>query len=183
MLRAALPPDGEVQPEARERCTGIGSVLLFFATCAVLLLASATAQARIVPQKGIMGLNLQMTRSAVVQKKGQPDADNVVANEILGHVRVTRYGKTKVTFNGTSNSSRVITVTTRDHRQRTRSGVGVGSTETAVKNGVQGVQCKTESGSRHCFKGSFVPGKRVTDFSLSTPGHRVTRVTVGIVID
>jgi len=183
MLRSAHAPNGQAQPETGERATGTGSVLVFFATCAVLLLASATAQARIVPQRGIMGINLEMTRSKVVQKKGQPDADKVVANEILGQVRVMRYGKTKVTFNGTSNSSRVISVSTRDHRQRTRSGVGVGSTESAVKNGVQGVQCKTEFGSRHCFKGQFTAGHRVTDFSISTPAHKVTRVTVGIVID
>ena len=157
--------------------------LVLLLACLALLLISSAAEARIVPQKGIMGINLNMTRAQVVQKKGRPDADKVVPNEILGKVRVMRYGKTKVTFNGTRSSSRVISVSTRDRRQRTRSGVGVGSTETAVKNGVQGVQCKTEFGSRHCFKGQFTAGHRVTDFSISTPAHRVTRVTVGIVID
>jgi hypothetical protein len=183
MLRGALVPDGQTPQTAGEESSGRASVLVFLATCAVLLLVCGLAEARIVPQQGIKGINLLMTRSQVVQKKGQPDSDHVVANEILGHVRVTRYGKTKVTFNGVSNSSRVITVSTRDRRQRTKSGVGVGSTETAVKNKVQGIHCRTDAGSRHCFKGSFRPGKRVTDFSISTPGHRVTRVTVGIVID
>jgi hypothetical protein len=52
-----------------------------------------------------------------------------------------------------------------------------------VKDGVQGIHCRTESGSRHCFKGRFKPGERVTDFSISLPDHLVTRVTVAIVID
>jgi hypothetical protein len=183
MLKGALVPHGETEEAVGERSSGTGSVVVFLATCAVLLLVCGLAQARIVPQKGIMGINLLMTRSQVVQKKGQPDSDKVVANEILGHVRVTRYGKTKVTFNGVSNSSRVISVSTRSRGQRTRSGVGVGSTETAVKNRVRGIHCRTDAGTRHCFKGSFRPGKRVTDFSISAPGGKVTRVTVGIVID
>ena len=156
---------------------------LLLTTLAVLLLASPPAEARIVPQKGIMGINLLMTRARVVQEKGQPDSEQTMPNEILGQVRVMRYGKTQVTLNGTANSSRVISVSTKDRRQRTRSGVGVGSKESAVRNRVNGVHCKTESGFRHCFKGQFQPGKRVTDFSISTPALRVTRVTVGIVID
>ena len=183
MTSRDLAPDGQLQESTPEVKSGLVTALLVLAVVALLLIASAVASARIVPQKGIMGINLNMTRAQVVQKKGRPDADKVVSNEILGPVRVTRYGKTKVSFNGVSNSSRVISVSTRDRRQRTRSGVGVGSTESAVKNGVQGVHCKTEFGSRHCFKGQFTAGQRVTDFSISTPGRRVTRVTVGFVID
>lgn len=155
------------------------TILLVFA----LLLPASLAEARIVPQKGIMGINLNMTRAQVVQKKGRPDSEQIVPNEILGQQRVMRYGKTRVSFSGTRRRSRVITVTTRSRRQRTRSGVGVGSTEAAVRSGVQGIRCRTEFGSRHCFKGTFEPGERVTDFSISQPEHRVTRVTVGIVID
>jgi hypothetical protein len=52
-----------------------------------------------------------------------------------------------------------------------------------VKSGVSGIRCRTEAGSRHCFKGRFRPGERVIDFSISLPGHLVTRVTVSFVID
>jgi hypothetical protein len=51
-----------------------------------------------------------------------------------------------------------------------------------VKNRIEGITCQTDAGVRHCFKGSFVPGHRVTDFTLSAH-HRVKRVTVSIVID
>lgn len=183
MISGAIGPDGQAQEAMRKQGTSRGSALFFLAACAVLLLGSGVAEARIVPQKGIMGINLQMTRARVIQEKGQPDSQQVTSNEILGQVRVMRYGKTRVTFDGVSNSSRAISVSTNDRRQRTRSGIGVGSRESAVRNRVQGVRCRTESGSRHCFKGRFLAGERVTDFSIATPARRVTRVTIGIVID
>jgi hypothetical protein len=158
------------------------SLILLITGCVFLLLA-AVAGARIVPQKGIMGINLEMKGTRVIDKKGQPDGERVVHNEILGRQRVLRYHKTRVGLNGPHRSNRVIGITTKDRRQRTRSGVGVGSTEAEVKDGVQGIHCRTESGSRHCFKGKFKPGERVTDFSISLPDHLVTRVTVAIVID
>jgi hypothetical protein len=154
--------------------------LAILATLALLVTASLV-EARIVVQRGIMGINLNMTRARVIQEKGQPDSQRIVQNEILGRQRIMRYGRTRVAFNGTRNTSRAIGIDTRDRRQRTRSGVGVGSTEAQVKNRIQGIRCRTESGSRHCFKGSFQPGQRVTDFAISS--GRVIRVTVAFVID
>jgi hypothetical protein len=174
--------NGSSQVQTATRCAGRTRWSLVLITMGALLLPASLAEARIVPQKGIQGINLNMTRARVIQEKGQPDSEKIVPNEILGRQRVMRYGKTRVAFSGVRNRSRVISIRTRDRRQRTRSGVGVGSTETAVENGVQGVRCRTEFGSRHCFKGQFRPGRRVTDFSLSSAG-RVTRVTVAIVID
>jgi hypothetical protein len=130
-----------------------------------------------------MGINLKMTGARVIQEKGPPDAERVVPNEILGRQRLLRYGKTRAGLSGPRRSDTVIAVTSRDPRQRTRSGVGVGSTEADVKSGVQGIRCRTDAGSRHCFKGSFRPGERVTDFSISLPAHLVTRVTVSFIID
>ena len=150
--------------------------------CLLGLLALAPlAESRIVVQRGIAGINLNMTRARVIQNKGQPDSQRIVSNEILGQVRIMRYGRTRVSFNGTRNDSRAISVDTRSRRQRTRSGVGVGSTENQVKNRIQGVQCRTESGTRHCFKGQFAAGERVTDFRIRQ--GRVSRVTVAFVID
>lgn len=123
-----------------------------------------------------------MSRSAVIQAKGKPDAEHVIPNEILGRQRILRYGKTRVGLNGPSKSARVIAVTTVDPRQRTRSGVGVGSTEAAVRNGLRGEHC-SGAAVRHCLIGVLRPGRRVTDFTISGPARRVTRVTVAIVID
>ena len=44
-------------------------------------------------------------------------------------------------------------------------------------------RCRTEFGFRHCFVGSFMPGRRVTDFFISRATGRVTEVVVGLVID
>ena len=154
------------------------------ATCVVLLLVASLAAGRIAPQQGIMGIHLGMTGSEVVQKKGKPDAEHVIPSEILGHQRILRYGKTRVGLNGPKRSNTVAAVSTTDPGQRTRSGVGVGSRQRAVKNRIKGITCETSAGARLCSKGSPEPGHRVTTFfiSSSTP-HRVTRVTVGFVID
>jgi hypothetical protein len=153
--------------------------------CLVLLLAifPATASARIVPQKAIHGAHLGKTKAEIRNKLGAPDKRRVLVSSITGTKFVQfRYGKTKVAFDGTKKSSKVNTVQTKDPKQRTDTGVGVGSTKAKVKAGVPGVKCRNESGFRHCFLGKFVPGHKVTDFALSDMLH-VTRVTVGFVID
>jgi hypothetical protein len=156
-------------------------VVVLAAAC-LLVLAVSFAEARIAPQRGIMGIHLGMPGTEVIQKKGQPDAETVVPNEILGQQRILRYGKTKAGLSGPKRKDTVVAVTTRDPRQRTRSGVGVGSKEKAVKNRINGITCATEAGVRHCFKGAFLPGHRVTDFTISA-SHRVKRVTVSFVVD
>ncbi|MEX2108965.1 MAG: hypothetical protein WD827_08790 [Solirubrobacterales bacterium] len=159
------------------------SLLLVAAICLSLLFAAA-AKAVIVPQRGISAIALNMTREQVIfVKGGKPDAEKLVPNEIIGQVRTMRYGATRVTFGGTRPGARVIGVETKDRNQRTGSGVGVGSTAAEVRAGVAGVQCRTEYGFSHCWKGSFLPGQRVTDFRLDEPGGRVVSVNIGFVID
>ena len=156
-------------------------MVVLVAAC-LLALTVSFAEARIAPQRGIMGIHLGMQGTEVIKKKGQPDAESVVPNEILGQQRILRYGKTKAGLSGPKRKDTVVAVTTRDPRQRTRSGVGVGSTEKEVKNRINGITCRTEAGVRHCSKGSFLPGHRVTDFRISA-AHRVKRVTVSFVVD
>lgn len=124
-----------------------------------------------------------MTRAEVVRAEGRPDAERIVLSEIIGRQRLVRYGQTRVFFGGVDRSARVVTVTTRDRTERTRSRVGVGSSEAAVRSAITGVRCRTEFGFRHCWKGRFRPGERVTDFEISLPGRRRTQVTIGFVID
>jgi hypothetical protein len=55
------------------------------------------------------------------------------------------------------------------------------STEQQVRARVPGVRCETLGGVRSCHTGAFNPGQRITDFQIRRA--RVTRITVGIVID
>ena len=66
-------------------------------------------------------------------------------------------------------------------KERTARGIGVGSTRAQVLLLVPGARSESQAGYVHCVVGSFEPGRRVTDFRLSN--GRVTRVTVGFVID
>ena len=63
----------------------------------------------------------------------------------------------------------------------TERGVGVGSSERAVRAKVGHVRCETIFRFRSCHVGGFTPGRRVTDFLIEA--GRVTRVSIGIVID
>ncbi|HZO07466.1 MAG TPA: hypothetical protein VFB52_13840 [Solirubrobacterales bacterium] len=157
------------------------SLALSLALVAVLAM-TGSAGAVIVPQKSIAGVKLKMTRAQVVAAKGKPDAERVVDNEILGRQRIMRYGRTQIGFNGEAADATVSGVRTTARGQRTRSGVGRGSTQAAVEAGVPGVTCEDEFGVSHCFKGEFATGQRVTDFQLNDNG-RVRSVFVGFVID
>lgn len=150
---------------------------------AVTLCLAAPAGARILPQQGIAGVKLGMIRAKVIELKGEPTAEKVMRNEIIGPQRVMRYGGTKFSFGGASAGAGVVGIRTVDRRERTPSGVGVGSTVAAVKAGVAGVVCRNEFGISHCMKGQLRAGKRVTDFALDGPGGEVVAVTVGFVID
>jgi hypothetical protein len=75
----------------------------------------------------------------------------------------------------------VTGVSTTGLGDRTSRGVGVRSTETAVRQRVPGVQCETFDGTRICQRGEGLPGQRVTAFFLRN--GRVVRVTVAFVID
>ena len=157
--------------------------MITLAALALGLLFAPHASANIDVQHGIARIELEDTAAAVIAQKGLPDADRIVQNEILGPQRKMRYGKTKVYFVGTDDSATVVGLVTKSLGQRTNTGVGVGSPEADVVAGVPRVRCRTESGFRHCFRGRFRPGRRVTDFAISGGTGRVIRVTVGFVID
>lgn len=152
----------------------------------LLLLLPAPAEARIVPQVGIGGANLGMSQDRVREKLGKPDGKRVLTSPIGGFDFVQlRYGRTRMSFDGTSRDSNVIGVLTKDRSERTGSGIGVGSTRQQVKRGVAGIRCKKEYGVNHCWVGSFRPGRTVTDFRLKRKHGKlkVSQVGVGIVLD
>ena len=144
---------------------------------ALALVAASAATATIVPQRGIAGVRLGMSKAQVRAVLGAPRRGLRGRNE-FGSFLEMRYRRLAVVLQG---GSTVTSIRTSRRSERTRSGVGVGSTETQLRAGVQGLRCRTEFGVRHCFLGRFLPGRRVTDFRIRQ--GRVANVTLGFVID
>jgi hypothetical protein len=155
--------------------------LLPLATVLALLCLCAPAGARIVPQRGMLGVELGDSVREVRSKLGPPDGIRFVQNEIIGRQRVYHYGRTVIGFDGAARSARVINMTTRSRTERLANGVGVGSTKREVMRKVKGVKCPVDE-MFHCYIGRLLPGRRVTDFRIGDSG-RVTHVGVGRVID
>ena len=64
---------------------------------------------------------------------------------------------------------------------RTAKGIGIGSTEKALKQKHPSFTCESTGGLRFCHTGIGEPGERVTDFQIKK--GRVVRAVVAIVID
>ncbi|MGZ8687444.1 MAG: hypothetical protein ACXWZP_03355 [Gaiellaceae bacterium] len=152
-------------------------VLLVTAACVGALVAAASSPAAIVPQQGIGGIRLGMTKQAVQAKLGMPGAVRTGSNEI-GSYTTFVFSAFEVTFFA---GAKATSVTTRSAKQRTARGVGVGSTAAEVAASVPRVRCVTESSYRHCYVGTWMPGKKVSDFAIRN--GRVSRVSIGYVID
>jgi len=157
---------------------------VLIAACAMALAASA-ASARVqslIPQKSLGGLKIGMVASQVRGVVGKPDSNKIVNHPLMGKTRQMKFGLVEVTFRGTASSATVVNLSTTSRKERTSGGIGVGSSEKALKSKLTGERCVTELGYRHCYIGKRSAGFVVTDFSISKSG-RVTRITLGLVID
>jgi hypothetical protein len=144
--------------------------------CATLVVAGA-AQAVIIPQSSIAGIKLGMTR-AEVRDRAEPSRVRHGTND-FGPFTTFHYFRLRVTFQGNEGATAVQTTR---RRQETPAGIHVLSTESALRAAYPGARCRTEFGNfRHCWIGRFRPGRRVTDFRIST--GRVRSILVGFVID
>lgn len=142
------------------------------------LLAPPSAGALIQVDEGIAGARLGNTRAEVRAALGTPDRVQRSTNEFGPFLQYRYEGGIRVSFQG---RRRVTAVTTTGRGDRTARGVGVGSSEAAVRARVPGVTCETFAGFRSCHTGDLAPGETITDFALRN--GKVRRVTVGIVID
>jgi hypothetical protein len=149
-------------------------VLILLVAAAAAQLA-APAEGRIVLQRSIAGIRIGMTKTQVRNALGRPRRAQVKRNN-FGLFAEWRYPKLFVRFQG---NSRVTSVSTSRKTERTRGGLGVGTTKQELK--ARGLRCRTLFGANYCYLGVIKPGRRVTTFYLS--GTRVASVLVGIVID
>ena len=157
------------------------SLAALVTSAALAVSIPAMAGAAIEPQVGIAGIELGMTASEVIAEKGEPDKERAFTNELVGPVRMLRYGQTKAFV--WDDTDIVHLVQTRGRAQRTARGAGIGSTEERILDVVPNVRCRTESGFHSCFVGRRRPGKTVTSFFFSRRTDRVNRVVVGYVLD
>ena len=143
------------------------------------LALAGSAAANLIPQRGMAGVTLGISRGQTRAVLGTPSRVVHGSNE-FGVYTEFRYRARllRLVFQGNGG---LTAISTSGVRERTRTGVGVGSTEAQVKAGVPGVRCRGTGSARHCYLGTFSAGKRVTDFRLTN--GRVSRAVVGFVID
>ena len=140
--------------------------LAAIASAAVLAAAAAAdASATIVPGKGMSGVALGMTKAQVRARLGAPVG--------TGAGR-WYYARVWVGFRG----SRAVEITTTRSTERTRGGLGVDSSESAIRAAYPGLSCSAATPFRRCRLGSGAPGSRVTDFMVGR--GRVLQVTIAL---
>ena len=154
--------------------------LTLAAACLTALAWVGPASALIVPQQSIGRIALDMTRHEVRAVRGDPLRVEHGTND-FGRYTIFRYGRLRVTFQGNAGATAVFTSRP---RQRTAKGIHVGSTEAELRAAYRRARCRTEASDfRHCWTGSFQPGRRVTDYRIEVATHLVKSVVVGFVID
>jgi hypothetical protein len=123
---------------------------------ALLVAIAAPAEAVIVPQRSIAGVALDMTRTEVKQVVGEP----VTRRRVEDLVIWTFPGKLRVLF--TDRAKAVTSVVTESRGERTRSGIGVGSTRKQVRRALKGEYCSPFD----CSLGTLAHRSRNTMFGF-----------------
>jgi len=130
---------------------------------AALALPTAAA-ATIHPQHGMSGVVLGMTKTQVQARLGRP----IVGRGGLYYPRVW------IGFR----AGRATEISTTRRTERTASGIGVNSTEAAVRRAFPRAVCAPWAVHRRCRFGSGQPGTRATDFMIGR--GRVLQVTISL---
>ena len=130
------------------------------------------------PGVGAGGVRLGMSEGQVLKVLGQPDKRVPRSTELGAFIDLAWPGITVSRWDGAG--GRVVDIAITDRGIRTRSGIGVGSTRSAVRQAFPGADC--EESPLLCVIGEPVPGNTVTTVRFGRT-KRVTEVSVGRVID
>ncbi len=147
-------------------------------TLAALLALPAQAGAYVQIDKGIAGARIGATPAQVKAALGDPASVKTGTNEFGPYSTYLYEGGLRVNFQG---NDEVTAVYTTGRGDRTTRGIGVGSSERALRQKHSGLRCATFEGFRSCHTGQGNPGEVITDFAIRK--GRITRITVGRVID
>ena len=151
------------------------------AACLVTLVWAGAASALIVPKESIAGVELNMTRPEVKEKKGQPDRILHGSNDLGPYTEFiykNAVGKLKVTFQVDPSATWIFT---NRETQKTAEGVHVGSPESALLGAYPRLHCRNQGGVfRHCWTGHLSGPKygKVTDYRIGIGTGNVTSITV-----
>ena len=152
-----------------------------------LLVAAAPAGATIVPNKGMAGVELGDGIERAVEVLGAPDR-TFGSSDFAGFKESYYYNKSalKLEFRrGAGECLELTSIRTRSGIERTKEGVGKGTTKKALRAKLKREKCRTFRHPKRitiCWLGSMTPSKPVTEFRIDSKG-RVNNVRVGIVID
>ena len=135
------------------------------ATAALFALAAAPASARIVVNRSIAGVKLGMSQQQVIDLIGSPNT--TVTNPAFDTIYTYRKRGLQITFHPHGSTNDVTTIELRKGGQRTASGVGVGSTYTAVRAGISGERCVRAPNPRQRWC-TVLSGRRQTTFVISS---------------
>jgi hypothetical protein len=152
-------------------------VITGIAAVAATVLAAGPASAEIRVQQGIAGVRLGMTEGKVRAALGRPGAITLTSSTVRLKNLIYASGTTVSIFRSTG---RVVNIDTIDRRQRTASGVGVGSKKVEIRAGIRQVNCPVAE-PKICRVGVLEAGRVSTDF-LFRKG-KVWRVNIGVLLD
>jgi hypothetical protein len=156
-------------------------------TLFALLVAAAPASATIVPGKGMAGVTLGQCQERVIEILGPPDR-TFGSHDFAGIKSSYYYNKSalKLEFRAGPDECLVLSsIRTRSGVERTKEGVGKGSTRKDLRAKLTGEKCRTFKRPKRiniCWLGSRTPSKPMTEFRIDSKG-RVNNVRVAIVID
>jgi hypothetical protein len=154
----------------------------------LLLLAAAPASATIVPGKGIAGVELGDCQQRAIDVLGPPDR-TFGSTDFAGFKSAYTYIQRGLRLEfrrGPGECLELTSIRTTKGEERTKEGVGQGTTRKTLRARLKREKCRTfrspRSLTRICWLGSFTPSKPVTEFRINRK-RRVASVRVAIVID